>query len=89
VSKDCEFSSVRCFHAWPFDDESESFQNVIDDSTDTPRITVVTPSYNQGRFLEAKSLMQREGDSVRSLPVLLRQESLIIATDYNFFIERK
>ena len=37
---------------WPWTHESQDFSELIDDGRDWPRISIITPSYNQGRFLE-------------------------------------
>jgi glycosyltransferase involved in cell wall biosynthesis len=38
---------------WPWTEESQAISDPIDDGTSWPRITVITPSFNQGQFLEA------------------------------------
>jgi len=38
---------------WMWTEESRQFVDAMPDSPPLPRITVVTPSYNQGRFIEA------------------------------------
>jgi len=44
--------SVEYPHGWPWIDESEESVYVVDVQEALPKITVVTPSYNQGEFLE-------------------------------------
>jgi len=37
---------------WPWTEESEQLPNVMADGSPWPRISIVTPSYNQGEFIE-------------------------------------
>ena len=37
---------------WPWTEESEQLPEKIPDGSDWPRISIVTPSYNQGQFIE-------------------------------------
>jgi glycosyltransferase involved in cell wall biosynthesis len=38
---------------WPWGDQSSAFPDSMPDGSEWPKISIVTPSYNQGRFLEA------------------------------------
>lgn len=37
---------------WPWDEESQVDETPLEDEADLPKITIVTPSYNQAEFLE-------------------------------------
>jgi len=37
---------------WPWIEESEQLPDTMPDGTPWPRISIVTPSYNQGQFIE-------------------------------------
>jgi cellulose synthase/poly-beta-1,6-N-acetylglucosamine synthase-like glycosyltransferase len=37
---------------WPWTEESEQLPAVMPDGTPWPRVSIVTPSYNQGQFIE-------------------------------------
>ncbi|MFM6281930.1 MAG: glycosyltransferase, partial [Dolichospermum sp.] len=37
---------------WPWTEESERLPDQMPDGSDWPRISIVTPSYNQGKFIE-------------------------------------
>ena len=37
---------------WPWTEQTEVFPDKMPDGSDWPRISIVTPSYNQGQFIE-------------------------------------
>ena len=43
-------NSIR--KGWPWSEESSFLSKLKSDGSEWPRITIVTPSYNQGRFIE-------------------------------------
>ncbi len=40
------------FHGWPWDITTSNPEKTISDNNKLPRISIVTPSYNQGQFIE-------------------------------------
>jgi hypothetical protein len=37
---------------WPWTEESSQLPNIMPDGHSWPRVSIVTPSYNQGQFIE-------------------------------------
>ena len=46
---------------WPWTEESEQLPDAMPDGRPWPRVSVVTPSYNQGQFIAEMRLRSRRG----------------------------